>query len=190
MSQRKGPLFYFCLGCLIATGSLFFVLKAKALAPKNAPYKPQGPFFSQGSQQGGRSLAASSIVNLEFLKSKKRKHEALVFKFGDVLLRERPGLASYFQVVLDRSGRQIVIDLAEVQRFGVNRQTIDARLRRSEMIESHRWLYDPLAPSTQLILKFKQPISFRAHQRLSKTKASGFVVEWKPQINKAVRKDL
>ena len=157
----------------------FLTEDGQAAPPKHISIEPSRSFLTKGGLQGGRAIADTSIINIKIKRSKKNQDlEALFFTFGDRNLKPRSGPLSYFKATLDPSGQQLIIDFADLNLLGFVPVEVEKQIKASRIIKNHRWLYDPVAPSTQMILDFKRPIEFRAQQKIAQNKPSELIFEF------------
>ena len=84
--------------------------------------------------------------------------ETLSLAYGDRQGKQIRGLPGFYQIALDRDGRRLVIDLAQVDRTAVDPQSLRQKLKSSPLVSSVDMTMDPQDRSTNITLNLKEPI--------------------------------
>ena len=161
MSARRVPII---LGCLIFLGG------ASASASKGP--RPavvvlpllENSWVRGGAMIGGQASADDlSMVRVERLSrsSESGGGERVTLTYGDKVgrpLRAQPG---YFHLALDRAGRRVSLDLAQVSRTAVDRRDLERIFARSSLVSEVDIVMDPEDGSTHISLSTRAPVEAR-----------------------------
>jgi hypothetical protein len=138
------------------------VLQSAVAAPIPAkivvlPLRPSA-WIRSGAAIGGQ--AAADELSLLRVRRAARPDggERLLVAYGDKYgrpLRAQPG---YFHLALDRGGRRLSLDLAQVSRTAVDRRDLEKLFANSTLVASVDIVMDPQDGSTHLSLAFAAPI--------------------------------
>ncbi len=146
------------------------------------PNRVVSPLVGQASVIGGQSGTDYSLLNVK--DEKLAVGERLEFYYGDrngqVLLGE-PG---YFHVLLDRAGKRLVIDLAQVTKTAVDPLKLEAILLKSTLVASSEMTMDPMDGSTNITLNLKTAV--HAGVGVATDHQSRMFIDLRPMSNTSV----
>ena len=152
---------------LVST-SLALLLSASAHAlPAPMQVKPDritAP-ISGGAVAGGQARDVFSLISIK-KENASGGVERLVFEYGDAygkpLQGKEPG---YFHAALDRGGRRVVIDLAQVPQTAVDPGKLARLLAGSRLVASSDMTMDPHDKSTNVTLNLYRPAKMKVLSR-------------------------
>lgn len=109
-----------------------------------------------GFVTGGEAGNEFSLI--EAIAKKSGETESFSLYYGDLRGQPLKGKPGFFQVVLDRDGRRLVIDLAQVNRTAIDPDGLRKRLKDFKNLASLDMTMDPTDASTNITLTFKEPV--------------------------------
>jgi hypothetical protein len=145
---------------LMAIGTSAFSLSSLAMP---SPIKVTPERFSKtilaGALTGGEAAGEFSLLAvIEARDSSLAKDEKITMVYGTKLGKTLSGPPGFFHVALDRGGRRIVIDLAQISRTAVDPGQLEKSLSHSKFVASTDMTMDPQDGSTNLTLNLKTPV--------------------------------
>lgn len=116
-----------------------------------------GPSLASGALTGGAANDEFTLVGVQAQKVAGGS-ERLVIKYGDRLGRPSANEVGYFHINVDRGGRRVSIDLAQVQRTAIDPKQLAKILAPLKLISSSEMTMDPQDHSTNITLQLKMPV--------------------------------
>lgn len=180
---RRRPLMAFHAAVLLSlAGSVAWAAKPSSLTQVK-PGEVSAPLRT-GTITGGQAAEEFSLVNVQT--KSVAGSERIIFSYGDVRgkpVQREPG---FFNIVLDRESKRLVIDLAQVNRTAVDPTALRRILSNSKLIAGSDMTMDPQDNSTNLTLNLKKPVQIRV---ASQSRSEGqLVLELRPVEGQAVKK--
>lgn len=159
---------------------VLFIAQWVFAAPSPYHLKPGkiSPPISEGVVTGGRSSDEFSLLNVKAESLKNQERFSIVF--GDRYGQPLQGDPGYFHLSVDRSGKRISIDLAQVSRTAVDNKQLRRLLSRSKYIASSDMVMDPHDGSTNIALNMKVPVTVKV-MAPQKTIPGRVILEIRPQ---------
>jgi hypothetical protein len=105
---------------------------------------------------GGEAAHEFSLI--EATAKRSGDAETLVLHYGDVQGQPLRGKPGFFQAVLDRDGKRVVIDLSQVSRTAIDPETLRKKLSAWKLVSVIDMTMDPTDVSTNITLNLKQPV--------------------------------
>ncbi len=142
---------------------LFFVSMVVAVSASASPspmkVKPGSiaKAARTGFFAGGEATHELSLIDATTSKAADGS-ESLAFFYGNDRGQPLRGLPGFFQIVLDRDGKRVAIDLAQVSRTAVDPAALRKKLKSSKLVSALDMTMDPTDSSTNITLSFKEPI--------------------------------
>lgn len=136
------------------------LLVAAVPAPLNVvPGKISAPIRS-GVLTGG--VAGDTFTLTKITRQAGRSGmEKWVLTYGDREGRPVPTGPGFFHVNVDRNGRRVVIDLAQVHKTAVDATQLEKMARTSSLIATTDMIMDPQDRSTNITLNMKSAVAVR-----------------------------
>ena len=136
---------------------LVFCFVAQA-APAPIKVKPGSiaKAVKSGFFAGGE--AANEFSLIEATAKRAGEEETLILHYGDVQGQPLRGKPGFFQAVLDREGKRLVIDLSQVSRTAIDPETLRKKLAAWKLVSVIDMTMDPTDMSTNITLNLKQPV--------------------------------
>lgn len=145
----RSPLF---LALLFVTGFAHAVPAPIQVKPGSVAKASAKGFFAGGEATGELSLIEATAA------AKADGTETLDLFYGSHLGQKLKGLPGFFQVVLDREGRRVSIDLSQVVRTAIDPAVLRKKLKSSKLVSMIDMTMDPSDSSTNITLILKKPI--------------------------------
>jgi hypothetical protein len=140
---------------------IFWSLGASAMrAPIQVKPGKTSSLISDGVLSGGMAAEEFSLLGVRS-EVGKQKSERVILTYGDRLgqpWKQGPG---FFHIALDRAGRRMVIDLAQVHSTAVDSARLAGELRKSKLVASSEMTIDPFDRSVNITLHFKVPVQLK-----------------------------
>jgi len=127
-----------------------------ALAPTTVKPGSIAKAVKQGFLAGGEAGREFSLIDTQVKKTSDSESVALFY--GDEKGQPLKGKPGFFQITLDRSGKRIVIDLAQMSRTAVDPDALRKKLKDSKFVASLDMTMDPVDFSTNITLNLKEPV--------------------------------
>lgn len=159
-----------------------FLFLAQWVFAAPSPYhlKPGkiSPPISEGVVTGGQSSDEFSLLTVKAESNNNKERLRIVY--GDRHGQPLQGDPGYFHLTVDRSGKRISIDLAQVSRTAVDTKQLQRLLSNSKYIASSDIVMDPHDGSTNLAFNMKFPVEVKVmtHQ---KSNPGQVILEMRPQ---------
>jgi hypothetical protein len=153
---------------VISLLNLFFAFQAQAApAPLTVtPGKISSP-ISNGVFTGGSAQAAFTLTKIT-RQAGRNGTEKWTLTYGDREGKPVPSGPGFFHVSVDRNGRRVVIDLAQVHRTAVDGVELEKMARGSNLVATTDMIMDPQDRSTNITMNMKSAVAVRvANERTS-----------------------
>ena len=124
-------------------------------------------------------LAADQFSLIGIRSEMQSKEERLVLIYGDRFgqpWKQEPG---FFHIALDRSGRRIVVALAQVHSSAVDSARLAGELKKSKLVASSEIMMDPFDLTVNLILRLKVPVQLKVS--IEKSDRSNLILDLQPK---------
>jgi hypothetical protein len=108
-----------------------------------------------GALFGGQAGEEFSIIAINENKIRDGV-ERVIISYGDRSGRPLRGTPGYFHVAVDRDGKRLAIDLAQVSRTAIDQKDLAKILSKSQLISSSDMTMDPQDGSTNITLNLRQ----------------------------------
>jgi hypothetical protein len=144
---------------LIGFGLIWISASATFAMPDPSSVKagrPSSP-ISAGALHGGQSADEFSLLAVR-VRPGSSGGQAIALSYGDRNGQPIHGEPGFFHAVLDRNGRRLVIDLAQVTRTAIDLQQLRRALAASSLVASSEMTMDPLDNSTNISVVLKVPV--------------------------------
>ena len=126
-----------------------------SVAPRQVkPGRMTSPLLG-GALFGGQAGEEFSIIAINENKIRDGV-ERVIISYGDRAGRPLLGTPGYFHVAIDRDGKRLAIDLAQVSRTAVDQKDLAKILSKSQLISSSDMTMDPQDGSTNITLNLRQ----------------------------------
>ena len=130
-----------------------------------------GEWMREGAAIGGQA-ATDELSLLKVERSVRTANEGggerIAISYGDKSGRPLRSTPGYFHITLDRDGRRLAVDLAQVARTAVDRADLEALFAKSSLIESTDIVMDPLDGSTHVSFALRSSVEAFAKAELQK----------------------
>ncbi len=133
--------------------------------------------FHHGSVSGGQAGPDFSLLGVKEV-SIPRGGMQIVLNYGDHLGHPLHGEPGYFHVSIDRVGKRISMDLAQVLRTAIDQKDLSRELSRSSIVSSSDITTDPADGSTNITLNLRRPVEMKV--RSSGGDQAKLILELKP----------
>ena len=133
--------------------------------------------FHNGSVSGGQAGPDFSLLGVKEV-SIPRGGIQIVLNYGDHLGHPFHGEPGYFHVSIDRVGKRISMDLAQVSRTAIDQKDLSRELSRSSIVSSSDITTDPADGSTNITLNLHRPVEMKV--RSSGGDQAKLILELKP----------
>ena len=133
--------------------------------------------FHNGSVSGGQAGPDFSLLAVKEI-SIPRGGMQIVLNYGDHLGHPFHGEPGYFHVSIDRVGKRISMDLAQVSRTAIDQKDLSRELSRSNIVSSSDITTDPADGSTNITLNLRRPVEMKV--RSSGGDQAKLILELKP----------
>lgn len=144
---------------------------------KRALDKKLNRYLTHGTIIGGKAGDGFSLIDIRRHYAKKTQTERIVFDLGDLYGKPLLNHVSFFTVNLEKAPPRLVIDLAQVQRSGVDLEKIRQLFKASPFVQSASILYDPEDASTTVVLDLKKKIELEVFKARDNKKPSRLVLD-------------
>jgi hypothetical protein len=137
------------------------------------------PFIGEGVLSGGMAAEEFSLLGVRS-EVGRQKSERVILTYGDRLgqpRREEPG---FFHIALDRAGRRMVIDLAQVHSTAVDSARLAGELKKSKLVARSEMTIDPFDRSVNITLHFKVPVRLKVST--GKSDGSDVILDLQPNF--------
>jgi hypothetical protein len=141
---------------------VFFVMTQAQAAPAPlnvTPGKISSP-ISAGVLTGGMAQDAFTLTKITRQPSRNGA-ERWTLTYGDREGRPVPSGPGFFHVAVDRNGRRVVIDLAQVHRTAVDGAQLEKMARGSALVATTDMIMDPQDRSTNITMNMKSAVAVR-----------------------------
>jgi len=140
---------------------VFAAFRARALPmPVQVAAGRISPPLQSGVSVGGKAGAEFTLIGAQ-AEPGGQNGERVSFSYGDPFGNQQKGEPGFFHVAVDRDGRRVVIDLAQIRRTAVDPQKLARVLGASKLVESSEMTTDPVDGSTNITLNMKSPVLVR-----------------------------
>ncbi len=116
--------------------------------------------FHSGSVSGGQSGADFSLLGIKEVPMNGGGLQ-IVLSYGDHMGHPFKGEPGYFHVAIDRSGKRISMDLAQVSRTAIDQKDLARVLSLSKMIGASDITTDPHDGSTNITLNLRHAVNLK-----------------------------
>lgn len=149
---------------------IFTAIRAHAAIPNPVQVTPghASPPLQSGVSIGGQAGGEFTLIGVH-TEPLKDAAERLALVYGDRNGNQQQGGPGYFHVAVDRDGRRVVIDLAQLRRVSVDPQRLTRILMNSKLIESSDMTTDPFDGSTNITLNMRAPVRVRVASETDKS---------------------
>ena len=169
------------LGLAFACATSFAASRAQNSLFSNAALKKQGRYMSDGVVLGGKISDGFTLLNVRSGLSKKSKMERVVLDIGDLLGKPAKNEVAYHHINVDARRGQLVIELNQVARSGVDQARLKSIFAKSPYVASADISFDPEDLTTSLVLKLKRKTKVEVFNLVSPAQPSRIVIDMLPR---------
>lgn len=149
-----------------------------------APIQVKPGSIAKGSKKaffaGGESTTDLSLIDAAMATTADGV-EALTLFYGNERGQRLKGLPGYFQISLDRDGKRVTIDLAQVARTAVDPEILRKKLKDSRLVSTFDMTMDPSDSTTNVTLIFKSPVEIGV-EASNESSPSRVTISMKPTV--------
>lgn len=171
---------------LIALGLLFSLSQWSFAVPvqKKALDKKIDSYLSEGVVVGGRAGQGFSLLNVRRDLSVAKKMERIILDIGDLEGRPIRGQAAYFHASIEKNPPRVVIDLAQLNRAGVNEQKLKQIFLKSPYVKKVELTSDPEDRSANMTILLKQKMGVEIFEMPAHNRTSRIIIDLKALVAK------
>lgn len=142
-----------------------------------AKTKKQGRYITDGVVLGGKISDGFTLLKVRSGVSKKSKMERVVLDIGDLVGKPAKNEMAYHHVNVDGRRKQIVVELGQVARSGVDQDQLRRVFRKSPYVKSADIIFDPEDLTTTLVLGLKRKTKVEVFNLVSPDQPSRIVID-------------